>query len=101
MGPNFDINTVMQDALQVVTRPVDFYRRMPPAGGYSEPIIFLVVMAVSAGLLLTFFSLFGTDMVGSMAIGLWAVIMFPIFALIASFIGGGDHVRGLETHGIG
>lgn len=85
---NFDINTVIQDAIQIVTKPVDFYRRMPHTGGYVEPIIFLVVMAIVAGLILTFFSLFGTNMVGSMAIGLWIVIMFPISALVGSFVGG-------------
>lgn len=85
---NFDINTVMQDALQIITKQTDFYRRMPHTGGYSEPIIFLVIMAVVAGLILTFFSLFGASLGGAMAIGLWSVIMFPLFALIGSFVAG-------------
>ena len=84
---NFNIDDLMQDAFQIVTKPTDFYRRMDHTGGYVEPIIFLVVMAVIAGLILTFFSLFGTTLVGSMAIGLWAVIMFPFFAVIGSFVG--------------
>ncbi len=86
---SFDINTVLQDAVLVITSPANFYRRMSHSGGYAEPIIFLVVMAVIAGLLLAFLSLFVTGMVGSIAIGLWAVIMFPLFAMVASFIGGG------------
>ena len=86
-GSSFDINGVIQDALQMVSRPVEFYRRMPHTGGYVEPIIFLVVMAFVAGVILTVFSLFGTDLVGSMAIGVWVIVMFPIMALIGSFMG--------------
>ena len=84
---NFNIDDLIQDAFQIITKPTDFYRRMNHTGGYAEPIIFLVVMAVIAGLILTLFSLFGTTLLGSMAIGLWAVIMFPFFAMIGSFVG--------------
>ena len=74
--------------MQIIMAPADFYRRMPHAGGYAEPIIFLVVMAVVAGLVLACLSLFVAGMGSSIAVGLWAVIMFPLFAMIASFIGG-------------
>ena len=85
---SFDINTVIEDALQVITKPVEFYRRMPHTGGYVEPIIFLVVMAVVTGLLFTILSFIGAGMMGMLAFGASAIIMFPVIALISSFIGG-------------
>lgn len=84
---NFSIHSVIEDALQIITKPVAFYRRMPHSGGYVEPMIFLVVMAAVAGLIITIFSFFGGGLVGMMAFGAAAVIILPIAAIISSFIG--------------
>lgn len=85
-GSSFDINTVIADALQIITKPGEFYRRMPHSGGYVEPMIFLVVMAVTSGLLFTILSVFGAGMAGMLVFGVWAVIVFPIAGLIGSFV---------------
>jgi len=83
----FNINSVMADAIQVIKKPVGFYQRMPHTGGYLEPMIFLVVMAAAAGLIVTVFSLFSTGLSGMMVFGISAVIILPIVAVISSFIG--------------
>lgn len=85
---NFNLRRVIDDAVRVITQPVDFYRGMGKTGGYAEPVIFVIVMAVALGLLLTVFSLFGGGRLGGMAMGWAAFIVFPIFAVIGSFIGG-------------
>ncbi len=84
---NFDISNVLDDAVKVVTRAVDFYRGMPKTGGYTEPLIFVVVMAVATGVLLTVFSLFGAGRMGAMAVGWASVIVMPIVAVVGSFVG--------------
>ncbi|MDX1733023.1 MAG: YIP1 family protein [Halioglobus sp.] len=81
----FDLGTVIAQAKQVVTSPRDFYRGMAKSGGYSEPLIFLLVMGVIAGLVFGVLSLIGLTPAG--AAGLGAVIMMPIGLLIGGFIG--------------
>ena len=84
---DFNIAKVIDTAVQVITRPVDFYRSMPKTGGYAEPLIFVLVMAVATGIVLTFFSFFGGGRMGAMAAGWAAVIIIPIMTLLGSFIG--------------
>ena len=80
---SFSMQSVVEDALQIITKPVAFYRRMPHSGGYVEPMIFLVVMAAVAGLIITIFSFFGGGLAGMMAFGVAAVIILPIAAIIS------------------
>ena len=85
----FDINTVLQDAKQVITQPVAFYRAMPQQGGFANPVIFVVVMALISGVVsgllgLIGFSSLNMGMTGFAALG--AIIWFPIGAVIGSFI---------------
>ncbi len=74
-------------AIKVITDPVGFYRDMPKSGGLIDPLIFMVVLAVVAGVLSAVLSLFGFGMVGAMVGGLMAIIMVPFFAVIFGFIG--------------
>ena len=84
---SFSISSVIEDAVQIIKKPVGFYQRMPHSGGYVEPMIFLVVMAAVAGLIVTVFSFFGGGLAGMMVFGMAAVIILPIAAIISSFIG--------------
>lgn len=82
----FSLGKVLADAQAVLTGPAVFYRSMSTSGGYAEPAIFVAVMGAAMGLLISLFSLFGASAIGSMAVGLGAVIIMPIFAVIGSFI---------------
>lgn len=93
---SFSLGTVIEQAKQVITNPIKFYREMPTEGGYADPLIFAIVMAVAAGLLGSILSLIGLGgagmsmagggaMAGGMAIG--AIIILPIMVVIGSFIG--------------
>jgi len=83
--PDFDQMTAT--ALKVITNPVGFYQEMPKSGGLVDPLIFMVALAVLAGLLSAVLSIFGLGMSGAMAAGLAAVILIPVFAVIFGFIG--------------
>jgi len=85
--PDFDQMTAT--ALKVITNPVGFYQEMPKSGGLVDPLIFMVALAVLAGLLSAVLSIFGLGMSGAMAAGLAAVILIPVFAVIFGFIGAG------------
>jgi hypothetical protein len=82
----FDLGAVISTVQRVLTQPEAFYREMPTSGGYTEPLIFVVVMAVVLGLFLTVFSFFGLGSFGAVAVGLGSVIVMPIFAMIGSFV---------------
>ncbi len=84
---NAAFSSVINDAMHVITNPVGFYRHMAKSGGYAAPIVFVIVMAVIAGLMVAILSLFGANMSAGMAIGFMAILIIPIMALIGSFIG--------------
>jgi len=81
----FDLGVVIQQAKQVVTAPVEFYRSMPREGGFSEPVIFAMVMAAAAGAVFAVLSIIG--LTGAGFAGIAAIIVMPIGMLIGSFIG--------------
>ena len=82
----FDIGTVIGQAIKVITNPLGFYRNMSKSGGYSEPVIFLLVMAVTSGLVTALLALINMLPVPAGA-GFGMIIILPIAALIGSFVG--------------
>lgn len=74
-------------AKKVITDPVGFYQDMPKSGGLINPLIFMVVLSLVAGVLSAVLSLFGLGVAGAMAGGLIAIILVPIFVVIFGFIG--------------
>jgi hypothetical protein len=83
----FDLGKVIADGKAVLAAPQAFYRTMPHDGGFAEPLIYIVVMAAIAGLLMAVLALFGlggfADMGGA---GFAALVTMPIGAVIGSFI---------------
>ncbi len=84
----FDFNTVIETAKKIVTQPRQFFEQMPKTGGYSEPLIFAVVMGLAAGVLAAIFSFFSSSALGGMSFGIISIILMPIFAVIGCFISG-------------
>lgn len=86
----FDINTVISDAMKIVTQPRTFYRDMPRTGGFTNPLLFVVSIAIVMAVVGLALSLIGllkySPMMGA-GIGFAALIMAPIVAVIGSFIG--------------
>jgi hypothetical protein len=84
----FDFNSVLETATQVVTRPRQFYQEIPKTGGYTDPLIFVAVMGVAAGLIGAVFSLFSSGHVAGLSFGLISVFTMPIIAIAGCFISG-------------
>ncbi|WP_447969903.1 YIP1 family protein [Nitrospira sp. M1] len=81
---------ILQDVRTILTNPAGFYRRMPKAGGFGDPVTFVLVIAVVTAVAMAVFSLFGLGTVGeAMAVGFGGIIFLPIMALALSFLGAG------------
>ncbi len=78
--------SILDNAKRVVFDPVGFYRSMPQSGGFAAPVIFVLVMAIVSGLIIALLTMVGVDPVAGAAIGFAAVVMFPVMAIIGSFI---------------
>jgi len=82
-----DFAAIPQTAIKFIKSPALFYRDMPKKGGFVEPLVFMVVMGVIAGLIQAVASLLGLNIAGGMAAGVSAIIIMPIVAVVAGFIG--------------
>jgi hypothetical protein len=83
-SPGEYATAIFNTAVEVVTRPVDFYREMPRSGGFTDPLIFIMAMGLVAGVAQAVLSIFVSSP-GSF--GLLSVILSPIMAGIFGFVG--------------
>lgn len=87
-----DINfaAMPQTAVNVVTKPAEFFKTMPKTGGFLEPLVFAVIMGFIAGIISAILGLLGLTYDASYA-GAWSklgmIIVMPIAVAIGSFIG--------------
>ncbi len=84
---SLNLASIQKTAMSVLTSPSAFFREMPKAGGFVEPLIFMVVMGVIGGFIQTIFSLVGLHIASGMAMGVASIILLPILIAIAGFIG--------------
>lgn len=77
----------VDQAIKVITNPVGFYQSMPKSGGFTEPLIFMVVLAVASGVISAVLSMVGLGVRGAMIGGLAAIILVPIMVVIFGFVG--------------
>jgi len=82
------IPDILEKARTVLTAPADFYRQMPKSGGFLEPMLFLVVMAVIGAIIFVVCGLLGLGAFSALGIGVGSMIFMPVMAVIGSFIGG-------------
>ncbi len=75
--------------LAVILKPAEFFRDMPKTGGYMEPLVFAVAMAVLVAVVMGILGMIGFGAVGMLAMGFFGVIVLPIMVAIGSFIGAG------------
>ena len=83
----FDLGVLIEEAKQVIMNPVAFYRGMAKSGGFQRPLIFVVVMAFALAILITALSFVGFGQFGAAAVGIGSLIIFPIGAVVGSFVG--------------
>ena len=88
-----DINfaAMPQTAVNVVTKPAEFFQGMPKSGGFLEPLVFAVIMGFISGVIQAVLSFIGLGPgagYGGGIHGFTMIIFMPIAAAIGSFIGG-------------
>ena len=82
------IPDILEKARTVLTAPEDFYRQMPKSGGFLDPILFLIVMAVVGAIILVLCGFMGLGPMGALGVGIGSLLFMPVMAVIGSFIGG-------------
>jgi len=73
--------------LAVISKPQEFFPGMPKKGGFIEPLVFMVAMAVVTALILAILGMIGFGPVGMMAMGFFGVIIIPAMVAIFGFVG--------------
>ena len=51
MANEVNFAAIPQTAIRVITKPAAFFREMPKAGGYIEPLVFALVLGCLAGII--------------------------------------------------
>jgi hypothetical protein len=88
---DIDFAAMPQTAVNVVTKPSDFFQGMPKTGGFLEPLVFAIIMGFVGGVIQALLNVVGLGQAagygGGMS-GFKMIIFMPIAAAIGSFIGG-------------
>ncbi|MDH5700246.1 MAG: YIP1 family protein [Nitrospirota bacterium] len=79
---------ILEKARTVLTAPGEFYRHMSKLGGFLEPMLFLIVMAVVGAIIFIGLGFLGLGTFGALGVGIGTMIFMPIMAVVGSFIGG-------------
>ena len=56
---SIDFAAMPQTAIKVVTSPAVFFKQMPKTGGFGEPLVFMMVMGLVAGIVNAVLSFIG------------------------------------------
>ncbi|MGI9261609.1 MAG: YIP1 family protein [Woeseiaceae bacterium] len=82
-----DPGAFVDQAAKVITNPVGFYQSMPKSGGYTDPLVFMVVLAVASGVISAVLSMAGIGFRGVVVGGFMAIVFVPVFAVVFGFVG--------------
>jgi hypothetical protein len=86
IDPKAVLSSVIEIAQAVIRDPASFFRQMPRAGGYNDPLIFAVVMGFAAGIVRAVLSPFSPVAHGFLAAILLSIIVTPILIGLFSFV---------------
>lgn len=82
-----NITNVLNAAVKVITNPVGFFRGMPKAGGFLEPLVFVVALSVVAGVLRAILSITGVGFSASFFMAIASIVFVPILVVVFGFVG--------------
>lgn len=98
---SFDFSRFINESKEILLNPKDGFAHLPKEGGYVEPIIKAVLYGLVAGIISFLYSIAGMTTMGMMgggrhgmggilggAVGVGALIITPIMAVVGLFIGG-------------
>jgi len=84
-----DFAAIPQTAVRVITQPAAFFREMPKTGGFVEPLVFMVVLVLSADSSQAVLSMLHLSVAGGAMTGIAAIVIMPIAIAIFGFVGAG------------
>jgi hypothetical protein len=84
---DIDFAAMPQTAVNVVTKPAEYFQGMPKTGGFLEPLVFAVVMGFIAGVIQALLNVAGLGPAAGYGAGFRMIIIMPIIAAVGSFIG--------------
>lgn len=88
MGRNdIDFASMPQIALKVITSPAAFFREMPKTGGFSDPLLFMVIMGGLSGIVQAVVTILGLKAGFSVGMAILSIVLLPILFGIFGFIG--------------
>ena len=88
MGKNdIDFASMPQIALRVITGPAAFFRDMPKTGGFSDPLLFMVIMGGVSGIVQAVVTILGLKAGFSVGMAVLSIILLPVLFGIFGFIG--------------
>jgi len=83
---SIDFAAIPQTALRVLTSPVSFFREMEKTGGFIEPLVFLVALAIVTAIVDGVLGILGLKFFLSAWAALFSIIITPVVAAIGGFI---------------
>lgn len=86
MDSRFDLFRILRTAVWVVTSPVHFFKVMPRAGGYVEPLIFMVVMGFIGASLQAVFGIVGLQPVELEIDAASLILMLTLVIVVSGFV---------------
>jgi hypothetical protein len=82
-----DFAAMPQTAIKVITSPATFFREMKKTGGFVEPLVFMAIMGVVAGLVQAVLAMAGLSVGVGVGMAIAVVFIYPIAIAILGFIG--------------
>ena len=76
-------------AFCIVKTPKEFFQTMPHTGGYGDPLLFLAVFGMLAGLIKSALIFFSSGLGAALFMALASIIIAPLSAILFGFIGAG------------
>lgn len=80
-----DFKAMPRTAIRVITSPSAFFREMPKTGGFGEPLVFMMVMGLVAGIVNIVLGIVGLH--AGIGKALASIIIYPFGVAIFGFIG--------------
>lgn len=82
----FDAASMPARALRVITQPTEFFRGMPKSGGFLDPLVYMVIIAVIDAVLIAVKSLTSLGAMAGVGTLIGTLIIMPIVVAVMSFV---------------
>lgn len=81
------LKSIIDTAMDVITKPAQFFDSMPRSGGFLPPLLFLVVVAIVSSILQWAIGIFRFGFGGTVLLLLSSIIITPILVALFGFVG--------------